>query len=178
LPRALPSTELTNNPSRLLRAGVIGAVAAALGATGGDARAGSGPTFEIGAVSFESAAAGMPPADETCSPLPFDARVGLGEEAEQKEEFKTYHSVMIRQVGDHFAETMRSCFAVVENPETAAFVLVADITAEGRAGAIEVRPATSVARCFAAGFAKAAFPLPPPYPDHDGFPITIKMRIE
>jgi hypothetical protein len=113
-----------------------------------------------------------------CPSPPFDTRVELGKEAEEKEEFKAYHSAMQRRIGNHLAETMRACFANVPDPESTPFVLVADITAEGAARAVEVRPATNIASCFAQGFALASFPAPPPYPDHDGFPITIEMHIK
>ena len=179
-----PSDEFSKRPAnaetgtsrfRLLIAGVIGA-AAALAGNGADARAVSGPVVKPCAVPFEFTSGR--PADEACSRLPFDDRVELGEAAEQREELKTYRSAMERQVGGHFAETMRSCFAAIPNPETAPFVLIADITSEGMASAIEVRPPTNIARCFAAGVAKASFPRPPPSRNDDGFPITIKMRIE
>jgi hypothetical protein len=117
-------------------------------------------------------------ADDAAGLPAFDTRVELGEAAERNEEFRSFHAAVERAAGDHLAETMRSCFATGQNPNTAAFVLVADIGAEGTAKAIEVRPATNIARCFAAGFATARFPVPPPHAGHDGFPVTIKMRID
>jgi hypothetical protein len=108
---------------------------------------------------------------------PFDFRVALGKAAEGRAEFKAYGSAIDRQVGDHLAQTMRSCFAITRQPATDAFVLVADITVEGKAKAIEVRPATNIALCFATGFASAPFPPPPRYPDREAYPVTIEMHI-
>jgi hypothetical protein len=105
----------------------------------------------------------------------FDVRVEAGKAAER--EFIAYQSAMAKQVGDHLAQTMQSCFATTERPETEAFVLVADITVKGNATAIEVRPGTNIATCFAHGIASAVFPKPPQYADHEGFPITIEMHI-
>src|SRR5580700_8607546 len=103
---------------------------------------------------------------------PFDVRVALGKSAEERVEFKAYVSAFDREIGEHLAQTMRSCFATTQRPETDAFVLVADITVEGKVKAIEVRPATNIALCFATGFASAPFPPPPRYPDREAYPVT------
>ena len=108
----------------------------------------------------------------------FDDRVAMGKAAEQRPENKSYASELDRMVGNHFAQTMQSCFAAIREPQTEPFVLVADITSEGKAKAIEVRPATNIARCFATGFALAPFPTPPPYPCCEAYPVTIEMRIK
>jgi hypothetical protein len=108
----------------------------------------------------------------------FEARVGLGKAVEEKEEFKSYHGSIGREVGDQYAATMRSCFATVQEPKIDAFTLVADITPDGNLSAVEVRPATNIACCFAAGLTKISFPKPPHYPGYVGFPMTIEMRIE
>lgn len=107
----------------------------------------------------------------------FDVRVQLGKTAEGKEEFKAYQPAMFAQVGDHIAHTMRSCFATTAKSETAPFVLVADISPEGKAEAVEVKPATNIAKCFATGFTNAPYPKPPQYPNRRGFPVTIEMRV-
>ena len=108
---------------------------------------------------------------------PFEARVALGKAAEQRVEFKAYGAEFDQKVGDHFARTMQSCFAAVRAPETDTFVLVADITREGKATSIEVRPTTNIALCFAGGFASAEFPPPPVHPDRHAYPVTIEMHI-
>jgi hypothetical protein len=128
-------------------------------------------------VAYGSVVGEPVPAVERNMSDPFDARVALGKTAEERAEFKAYVSAFNRRVGDHFAQTMRSCFATTQKPETDAFVLVADITVEGKAKAIEVRPATNIALCFATGFASAPFPRPPLYPDREAYPVTIEMSI-
>ena len=108
---------------------------------------------------------------------PFEIRAQLGKAAENKEEFKAYQPAMFAQVGDHLAYAMRSCIATTPKPNTEPFVLVADINNEGKAEAVEVKPTTHIAKCFAAGFAAALYPKPPQYPNRQGFPVTIEMRI-
>lgn len=157
--------------------GAICAAAAAVVAETAECRAAGNAMTPADVVSTEPVS-GLSAPDKGPSRLSFDVRAELGEAMEQSDEFKTYHSGMNRRVGDQFADIMRSCFASVENPQTARFVLVADITAEGRADAVEVRPPTNIARCFAAGLKRTSFPIPPPFPDREGFPITIKMRIQ
>ena len=108
---------------------------------------------------------------------PFDARVGWAKAAEQKEEFKPYIAAMEQQAGAQFASAMRFCFATVPEPQSDSFTLVADIRPDGKLNAIDVRPATNIAACFAAGLTHISFPPPPAYPGHGGFPMTIEMRI-
>jgi hypothetical protein len=108
---------------------------------------------------------------------PFDVRVGLGKAAEQNEEFSAYQSSMNRQVGSQYAAAMRSCFATVKDPQTDSFTLVGDITPDGELSAVEVRPATNIASCFAAGLRAVTFPNPPRYSGRNGFPVTIEMHI-
>jgi hypothetical protein len=57
------------------------------------------------------------------------------------------------------------------------FVLVAEITREGKATAVEVRPSTNISRCFAEGVRTGVFPKPPEYPGREGFPIVLNMTI-
>lgn len=116
------------------------------------------------------------PAAAHAAAASFDVRMERGKAAET--EFAAYQSAMFAQVGNQLAYTMRACFDRTREPQTDAFVLVADITGDGKAAAIEVRPATNIASCFAAGFGRAAFPAPPRMTDGGSFPVTIEMQIK
>jgi hypothetical protein len=107
----------------------------------------------------------------------FDDRTRLGKTAEVTEGFKEYQSVMYTQVGEYFASTLRACFDKTTKPELDTFVLVADIFQNGKAQAVEVKPATNIAKCFAEGFSKGKFPTPPRYPNRKGFPVTMETQI-
>ncbi|WP_019142544.1 hypothetical protein [Noviherbaspirillum massiliense] len=107
-----------------------------------------------------------------------EERVKLAREAEAAPELKQYPAALFRKGGRRFARTMRSCARLKPAPEHKAFVLVADITPEGKASAVAVEPATNVAECFAEGFAAGTYPKPPAYPGREGFPVTMKLRIE
>lgn len=109
--------------------------------------------------------------------MSFDARVRLAQEAETDERFKTYRPAMLRRAGRQLARTMRHCIAASPQPAQKSVVLVADISAEGRATAVEVKPDNAVAGCVARGFAAASYPRPPAYPGRSGFPVTMKMRV-
>ena len=107
----------------------------------------------------------------------FDERFKVAKAAETAEPYKPYQRVMYQAIGNHLANTMRSCFAKTEKPQTDAFVLLVDIDDGGAARAIEVKPKTNIALCFAEGVKSAPFPKPPTYPGRDAFPITIEMKI-
>ena len=107
----------------------------------------------------------------------FDHRVRIAEEAESADQYKWYQKEMYAEIGQHLANTMRSCFETVADPQTDTFFLVATVTGAGKADEIEVRPSTNIARCFAEGVEKATFPKPPVYPGENGFPIVIEMKI-
>lgn len=107
----------------------------------------------------------------------FEARAQLGEAAEDRGEFKSYFSTMYKEIGEPMANIMRICFKNTLKPDSANFVLVADIEKEGNLDSIEVKPATNIAKCFAAGLIPVSFPKPPEYPKRHGFPLTIKMKI-
>lgn len=120
-----------------------------------------------------SALAHAAPAD----PVLFDERVRLAKQAEDDEQFKAYPHALYRQARRHVANAMRSCIAASPRPKSRSFVLVADITAQGRADAVAVKPDNAVARCFAARFAAASYPQPPAYPGRDGFPVTLRVGV-
>ena len=108
----------------------------------------------------------------------FEERVELARTAEQSEDTKPYPKQMFDAIGPHLATVMKSCFASIKNPETEPFILVADVTPEGMAHAVEVMPSTNVAACFAEGFASAKFPPPPRFRGRSRFPMFIEMRIK
>jgi hypothetical protein len=107
----------------------------------------------------------------------FAERVRLAKAAETAEAYKSYQPVFLRGISDPMAQIMRACFAKTEKPHADSFVLVADITREGKAQATEVKPTTNIATCFAAGMSKVSFPQPPVYSGRQGFPIAIEMKI-
>jgi hypothetical protein len=108
---------------------------------------------------------------------PFQVRVELAKAAEVDEEFKTYRPAMYRRTGRYLTRTMRSCIARMPKPESKTFVLVADISPQGKANAVEVKPKNEVAKCFASGFAAATYPKPPVHPERDEFPVMMKVRV-
>ncbi|HEY4582034.1 MAG TPA: hypothetical protein VIG88_04095 [Lysobacter sp.] len=55
------------------------------------------------------------------------------------------------------------------------FVLVANVDATGRPSAIEARPSTPLARCFAKGF--GALRLQPPPKRPSPYPVVVEMQI-
>lgn len=117
--------------------------------------------------------AGAAPVD----PERFAERVQLAQEAQGDEQYRLYPHMLFRHAGRQVARTMRACRAASPKPKARAFVLVADISARGRAEAVEVWPDNAVSRCFAARFSSAAYPAPPAYAGRDGFPVTLKVRV-
>jgi hypothetical protein len=108
----------------------------------------------------------------------FEERIELAKAAEQNVDTWFYEKVMFDAVGAHLATTMRACFAQSTNPQTDPFVLVADLSPEGKAMNVEVRPPTEVAVCFSEGFATTAFPLPPKFQGQANLPVVIEMRMK
>lgn len=109
--------------------------------------------------------------------MAFAVRVQLAREVEMDERFKTYHAAMVRRAGRHIARTMRSCRAAMPAAERKPVVLVADITPDGRATAIEARPDNAAARCLVTGLAAIHYPKPPAYPERTGFPVSMKIGV-
>lgn len=107
----------------------------------------------------------------------FDERVRLGREIGKMEVYQPYQKRMYQSITNHLTNTMKRCFEETRNPQTEAFTLIADITPEGTARSIEIRPETNIARCFAKGFGEASFPPPPAVPSRDAFPIVIDLNM-
>lgn len=116
-------------------------------------------------------------AEAPALPAPFDVRVQLARDVEADERFRTYKTAMIRRSGRHLARTMRACRAIAPAPEQKSVVLIADIEADGRAAAVEVKPDNAIGQCFASGFASARYPKPPAYPGRPGFPVMMKISV-
>jgi len=114
----------------------------------------------------------------TASAETFEERVELARAAEKAADTKPYQKQMFDAIGPHLAAAMKSCFGSIKNPETEPFTLVADVTPEGRADAVDVKPNTNIAACFAKGFMSANFPPPPRFRDRSRFPMFIEMRIK
>jgi hypothetical protein len=110
--------------------------------------------------------------------LTFEERIELAKAAERSVDTWFYEKVMFDAVGPHLATTMRACFGQTAKPQADPFVLVADLSPEGKAVNVEVRPPTAVAVCFSEGFATTAFPIPPRFQDRANFPVVIEMRIK
>jgi hypothetical protein len=107
----------------------------------------------------------------------FDERVRIGRDIGKMEVYQPYQRVMYESITNHLEKTMRRCFGAIKTPQTEPFTLVADITLEGVARSVEIRPETNIARCFAKGFGEASFPPPPAVPGHDAFPIVIDLNM-
>jgi hypothetical protein len=165
-----------NKVARLFFAALIGVVALPI-----VCRAGPIPSNRADALSSVDRFAEPHPA---CNSIqsgacePFHARVALGITAEGKQEFNSYSAAVTLAVGSQYAATARSCFSTIDKPQVVPFTLVADVTPRGALSAVEVQPATNIASCFAAGLRQLSFPKPPAYPNRNGFPITVEIRIQ
>lgn len=120
-----------------------------------------------------AASAGAAPVD----PARFEERVRLAKDAQIDAQYRIYPDTLFRHAGRHVARTMRACIVASPKPKAKAFVLVADISAHGKAEAVEVWPDNPVSRCFASRFSSATYPAPPAYAGRDGFPVTLKVRV-
>jgi hypothetical protein len=107
----------------------------------------------------------------------FDDRVRIAQDVEDDAQYNNYRSAVLKKNSRHLVRTMRTCIAKSPKPAAKAFVLVADITADGKAHAVAVKPDTEVANCFASGFSSVSYPKPPQFPQRDGFPVMMKVRV-
>jgi hypothetical protein len=107
----------------------------------------------------------------------FDDRLLLAKEAEEDHEFRNYRAAILKRNSRHLTRTMRTCIAKSPKPESKTFVLIADITADGKADAVAVKPDNEVANCFASGFSSVSYPKPPKFRKRDGFPVMMKVRV-
>ena len=107
----------------------------------------------------------------------FDDRVRIARDIGKMEAYQPYQRGMYKSITGHLENTFKRCFDITRNAQLEPFTLVADITSEGTARAIEVRPETNIGRCFAKGFEAASFPQPPAVPGHDAFPIVMDLNL-
>jgi hypothetical protein len=107
----------------------------------------------------------------------FDDRVRIAQDVEDDAQYNNYRSAVLKKNSRHLVRTMRTCIARSPKPAAKAFVLVADITADGKAHAVAVKPDNEVANCFASGFSSVSYPKPPQFPKRDGFPVMMKVRV-
>jgi hypothetical protein len=110
-----------------------------------------------------------------CQAETFEERVKLAKAAQQDDAYKRYVERMYENVNQGVVAVMHACFTDVKKAQ--AFKLVADITGPGKLQAVEVKPATTAAKCFADGVREILFPTPPRYPQRKGFPIVMEMNI-
>jgi hypothetical protein len=99
----------------------------------------------------------------------FDDRVRIAQDVEDDAQYNNYRSAVLKKNSRHLVRTMRTCIARSPKPAAKAFVLVADITADGKAHAVAVKPDNEVANCFASGFSSVSYPKPPQFPSGTGF---------
>jgi hypothetical protein len=111
------------------------------------------------------------------SVVTFDDRVLLAQDVEDDGQYNNYRSAVLKRNGRQYARTMRKCIARSPKPALKTFILVADISAEGKADAVAVKPDNEVANCFASGFSSVSYPKPPRYPNRSGFPVMMKIRV-
>jgi hypothetical protein len=102
----------------------------------------------------------------------FEDRLRVGKAARAEAPYKAY----LRVIEKPLLEAMRNCMAPEKESHTP-FVLIADITQKGKALAIDVRPSTNTAQCFATSVQQASFPEPPQHPRPSGFPIVVETSV-
>lgn len=92
------------------------------------------------------------------------------------EAYQPYQRAMYKSITGHLEDTFKKCFDTTRDAQMDPFTLVADITPEGTARAVEIKPETNIGRCFAKGFEAASFPQPPAVAGHDAFPIVMDLN--
>lgn len=107
----------------------------------------------------------------------FEERVSRAKHAEESVVGKVYVQSMWNQVGADSSTAMHACFRHDSQPDTSAFVLVANVLPDRTLADAEVRPATPMTVCYAGRFAHAPFPAPPDIFGDSGIPIVIEMNI-
>ncbi|GLQ98229.1 hypothetical protein [Dyella mobilis] len=107
----------------------------------------------------------------------FDQRVSTASKLEETPQGQAYDKVLYGAIGNDVQKAMVLCFPKGTKADTGRFTLVATLLSNGSASDIEVRPATKMAKCFAAKFAAAPFPALPAYASEDGLPIFMDMQI-
>lgn len=107
----------------------------------------------------------------------FAARMLSGKLVEAGPTGPAYQKQLWDRLTDPTAAALKACIASNTPADKSPFTVVADVQPNGTPSAIEVQPATPVANCFAAWFAKATLPPPPKLPDAASYPIEIDISI-
>jgi hypothetical protein len=104
----------------------------------------------------------------------FSSRADAGEAALSSPSGKKYQAAL----GPVIGKALRICIPPGStSPENlGSFVLVANIAPSGKANKIEIRPETTISRCFAKHFGESELPAPPEgsLPE---FPIVVPIKI-
>ena len=108
----------------------------------------------------------------------FDDRVRQAKQLEDTPDGKAYQKILWEQAGEYTAKAMQRCFPTGAQLDTNTFTLVGDVGGDAHLHAVEVRPATSMSRCFADSFSLAPFPHIPDAFVRTGFPLEIDMRVK
>jgi hypothetical protein len=102
----------------------------------------------------------------------FDARIAAAEAAISAPGGFAYDTALVPAV--HAA--VLPCVPAGGDPARGGgFTLVADVDAQGRVHAADVRPSSSIARCFAKNLGAVRLRPPPASPTH-AWPIVIRMQ--
>lgn len=107
----------------------------------------------------------------------FEERVRQAKQIEQTPNGMAYQKVLWKQTGDYAAKAMQHCFPRGTQLDTNAFTLVGDVGRDAHLHDVEVRPATSMSRCFAGAFSLAPFPPVPSAFVRTGLPLEIDMKV-
>jgi len=108
---------------------------------------------------------------------PFDARVQRAKRVEASADGKAYMQALWTQIGAYSSVAMRECFRQGTQPDTPAFVLIANVLPDRRFSQVDLQPRTPMAICYVEHLADAPFPAPPEIFGDVGIPIVIEMTI-
>ena len=102
----------------------------------------------------------------------FDARIAAAEAAIAKPGGYAYDTALVPAI---HAAVVPCVPAGADPTRGGGFVLVADVDARGRLQAVDVKPATPIARCFAKSFGAVRL-RPPPARGTRPWPILVRMQ--
>jgi hypothetical protein len=88
-----------------------------------------------------------------------------------------YQKQFWAKIGNPMTDALKACLASNAPADKSPFTLVADISPDGHALAVEVRAPTPVAKCLAGQFSTWTFPAPPKLPGSNSYPIEIDVSM-
>lgn len=144
----------------------------------GAAPAGSATT--AAPATAETPAASVAPVTPTASTAPADtfaARVLRGRLIEAGSTGPAYQKILWAQLDGPMADALKACILSHAPADKSPFTVVADVLDTGSPSAVEAQPATPVATCLAAWFARTTLPPPPKLPDTPTYPLEIDISI-